>query len=362
MDRKSLYSSNNLKIASSVVNKVDISNINRKYIEDISRVQKQFNSINKYYESLQQIISSSTHPVIEAISSFKYEMSPCLGINNNLSKMVCESLSGVKQFSSISQGIEAIGNLGVKGGRNSFWGISKTLNEFMPKFTFQSEFIEFSNVNSNLGSIFKTILDAFDINKIALDRAEIIVSENKDLINIFLSNNIFPPIFFLESNISSIREFKDIDQIIENEEVKKFYKEEFKYWNKHIYPKHIKIFIKELYNNFNSGHIYTTTIALFTLLEYRIRRTELKIVKQDGKVLIFRTYKETIKDSVFYRENIKNSVVKFLKDIFKNTDKAKSLTRHVVHGEKIELINYRGMMSILFFYDFIDKILKIEKI
>ena len=194
----------------------------------------------------------------------------------------------------------------------------------------------------------------FELNEYAKNLAEEAIYYNQDLINRMINKGLFPPIFYLaetnKKNLNSI-DFKDLDLI-------KYYSNSMKdIWQHNDYPQEIQSLINEIHDSFIEEKIYTTTLAMFTLLEYRLNISS--FVKTGG---IYKTYKDNLENKAFNKGLSKEHLLKHVKnDIFKDTDETNSLTRHIVHGHKIDLINYESMLSLIFLYDFINNTLKIDE-
>lgn len=226
----------------------------------------------------------------------------------------------------------------------------------------KTDYIEFKEVALNMGvflkkfvSIVTEVLNEFDFNEMKKNIVDKVITRNEDLINKFIEEEIFPPIFYSDDNF--ILKIKKID--LEDENLKKYYSESMRMWIKKEYPDHIKVMINDIIESYNEGKIYTTTITLFTLLEYRINIAKLKPING------YQAYKTTLKERVFEHEVTKEHLLKYIDEIiFKDTraDNIKSLTRHVVHGDRLDLITYDSMMSLIFLYDFINLLLKIDTI
>ena len=200
----------------------------------------------------------------------------------------------------------------------------------------------------------------FDINEFAKKITEKTIYKHKELIKKLSEDNLFPPIFYLDEKITET--IQDID--LKDVELKKYYIDAMRNrWSKDKFPSYIQDIIMELVLNFEEDRVYTTTLSLFTLLEYRINISKLKIVTNyRGQTLIYPSYKATLEEQSFNNELATKFLFDYINNnIFKNTDYANSLTRHVVHGHRLDLITFEGMMSLIFLYDFINNTLKIDE-
>ena len=190
----------------------------------------------------------------------------------------------------------------------------------------------------------------------------------------FLDKDICPPIYYFMNKMIdlSTEEFLNsylddtvnynIYEMINSSDVKKFYLNSIESWHEEEEKNEIKEFIKNIKDNFERDNIYTTTLALFTLIEYKVRS-----VSDDGRIDTNKI-KDILKTRCFKNDMIKSKELaeifeKFLGDgeynIYKTTKSGNVnyLTRHSVHGIKLELISKEKMLSLIFLTDCIFKML-----
>lgn len=223
---------------------------------------------------------------------------------------------------------------------------------------FQSfDFSPLTEAINNLGKMFSGAFKNFDYKKTIQHMTEEVLYANQNIVKEFNDKGYFPPIFYCdENNVLKLKEFN-----LENEELIEFYLDQIKLWKKPYYPVCVTALIDEIIDGYKNKRIYTITIALFTLLEYRLKISKLKKQEKEKKEKpsIYGNYKYNLKEKIF---DDKSELWKFVNQkIFCDTNYAKVLTRHIVHGEKLELIDYESMMSLIFFYDYIDTFLNIDE-
>lgn len=132
----------------------------------------------------------------------------------------------------------------------------------------------------------------------------------------------------------------------------------------------IKCLIDEIRFNFEYGNIYVTTLSLFTLIEHKINtvieENKTLIKKNNENILITQTIKNVLKNNCFKHNCFKNDALdriydKFVHAYYKSTDgDLDKITRHMVHGKRLDLINKKQMLSLIFFTDCVYKMLFIE--
>ena len=214
-------------------------------------------------------------------------------------------------------------------------------NKFMPEITKFFEEFEFE----------------FHTDKFNNDIAKKIISKNEGLVEEFFNQKIWPPIFYndkfiMKADISNLHDGK----------LKEYYLKSIKNkWIKEEYPEHIKLMINEIADGFDECKIFTTTFALFTLLEYRL---SLAPTKNKKTKLSYSEKGEILKDTAAIQQDTNSEFFKYINNImFKDTkdNDIEMVSRHVVHGHRLDLVNYKGMMSWIFLYDFVDKTLEIDQ-
>lgn len=224
--------------------------------------------------------------------------------------------------------------------------------------------------------------DCKDGNKANIYKAMLFVEIKKDFVDIFLNGQVCPPIFYFIDNIfkmttneacdyicnSSIylmENVDNIDGIIYSEDIKEYYCLAMDEWAEEEHDNSIKAFIKEIQSNFYKDNIYTTTLSLFTLIEYKVRNVYGKDIKANE---ITKTIRNILEEQCFKYEKVPNKELMKIytaylerrskSDIYKSTDKnPEYITRHIVHGVRMDLINKKEMLSLVFLTDCIYKML-----
>lgn len=258
---------------------------------------------------------------------------------------------------------DTISNLGMLNSENRFEKILENI---------------FNNpdITIKLDTIIRNLKDFKDKKKLNIYRATVFLDKKQGFNDIFLNDKICPPIFyFLDGKtMGEILEFEnyiekdfDINKILFSLEIKEYYLKQMDLWIEDETDDYIKCFIDEIKFNFQNDNIYSTTLNLFTLIEFKVRNV------YDGQISngkITKTINSVLSEQCFkYKE--KSKLIKiydtFLASgelyLYKNTkENPKYITRHMLHGEKLDLIDKKGMLSLVFFTDCIFKMLfKIEK-
>lgn len=237
-----------------------------------------------------------------------------------------------------------------------------------------------------------------DKNKLNFYLSRAFLENNPKKVDDFIEKNIWPPIFYFIDKITvgnliedTCKEFNDsdIELLIKSKDVKDYYYKSMDTWIDDEQNLHIKELIKEIQINFESNNIYVTTLSLFTLLEYKVDKSRSlkqitrkyaeeyraskeanykfkKLKKEDDPAGITKAIEIILYENCFgYRDS---TVLEKLYDVFfdkkgacylyKDTEKNPNyITRHMLHGKKIDLITEERMMSLVFLIDSIHKML-----
>lgn len=203
----------------------------------------------------------------------------------------------------------------------------------------------------------------------------IFLENNPNFLNSFISEGLCPPIFYLIKDIAiddmvrydkEYTEKIDIEKLPYDISVEKYYIDSMNEWIEDEEDNYIKDFIKEIQVNFEQGNIYTTTLSLFTLIEYKVRKTAKATGNPIGESRITQNIIQVLEENCFkYKKSLqleKLGSTFFDRNseyyIYKSTSKEPTfITRHVLHGEKLNLINKNNMMSLIFLTDLLYKIL-----
>lgn len=218
---------------------------------------------------------------------------------------------------------------------------------------------------SNYINTFHEVLKDVDFNQFYLGLISEFLSEREDDCKKFLDESIFPPIFYmgLENDLGN----ENINEYIKQEGLKQYYSDRISSWcNNDIegYPNEL---IDDIKFNYDNNRVYAVVTLIFVLLEYRVRNIKgaKTIPKTSGEIT--KTIRNNLKDNVFNPTDSKILYDEFIdykgnSYIYKSTsNNPNSITRHVLHGDKLELITYESMMSVVFLYDFINEVLSYKK-
>lgn len=235
-----------------------------------------------------------------------------------------------------------------------------------------------SNINKAVVSITKPIvsyinclneiLKDFDFDEFHLRLISELLSEEQGHYEKFLEKGLFPPVFYicLEEGLN----YKDINvkEYLKRKNLKKYYSDRISSWNNYDIEGYPNELIDDIKFNYDNNRVYSVVTLIFVLLEYRVRSIKIskQVPKENGQIT--KTIRNNLKENVFNPTNAQFLYDKFIDTkgdsyIYKNTNKEpNTITRHVLHGDKLELITYESMMSVVFLYDFINEVLSYKKL
>ncbi|WP_257916771.1 hypothetical protein [Clostridium sp. LY3-2] len=192
----------------------------------------------------------------------------------------------------------------------------------------------------------------------------------------FMENGVCPPIFYFIDQIKGMStddainfltnedDLIDIDKIIFSSYIKKHYCTAMDQWGEHESYDHIKEFISNIKDNFERDNIFSATLNLFTLIEFKVREVYGCNISTGE---ITKTIKNVLKEQCFkYKkvpsEGLEKIYNEFLEggrfNLYKSTqNKPQYITRHMLHGDRLDLIDKKRMISLVFFTDCIYKML-----
>ncbi|WP_297523352.1 hypothetical protein [uncultured Clostridium sp.] len=207
----------------------------------------------------------------------------------------------------------------------------------------------YENAKLNELKVAKEVLpDIFDFNKF---KASL---ENRSLdIDIFLKKLIFPPFFYLCDNKNKLINSKDL---------KLYYLKRMELWKLRENDEIIRKLIMEINFSYENNLNIITTFGMFTLLEYKMRR--LIPESKHNKYYSYTELIDLLDKAVFSNmedSESKKYFSKYLEELFADTKNTEKLTRHIIHGVKINLITSDGLDGLIYFYDFISQILMVKK-
>ena len=207
------------------------------------------------------------------------------------------------------------------------------------------------------------VLKDFNFDEFHLRLISELLSEEQDNCEKFLEESIFPPIFYIALDDDLSNSNINVNEYLKQEDLKQYYSDRISDWHNGDIEGYPNELIDDIKFNYDNNRVYGVVTLIFVLLEYRVRNINggKAIPKNSGQIT--KTIRENLKDNVFNPTDSQNLYDEFIdskgdSNIYKGTDKnPNSITRHVLHGDKLELITYESMMSIVFLYDFINEVL-----
>ncbi|BAO04833.1 dynein beta chain [Clostridium botulinum B str. Osaka05] len=198
--------------------------------------------------------------------------------------------------------------------------------------------------------------------------ATIFLETNPKFSDKFITEGIFPPIFYFLDNSMKDYEFIefdetyinkiDINNIINDSNIKEYYIKTMDNWIDEEQIDCIRDFIED--------NLYSTTLNLFTLIEYKVRESGDKTDKPVGEWKIIDSITKVLAENCFkYKKSkeLEKLYSSFFDKkgkyyIYKSTSKSPTfITRHILHGDRLDLINNKSMMSLVFLTDCLYRML-----
>lgn len=206
-------------------------------------------------------------------------------------------------------------------------------------------------VIENLNNMFKK----FDFNKIWINIYKVFLMENKAFIDKLVDETIFPPInYMIEEEILEKGIIGDLYDFIYSDELKEYYLNEIEGWKNKYKDEAVKKMINDIKTSFKSDSYYSVCFLVFPLIERMLREN---IFEEEGSVH-YSDIKKVLKTEVFdVIEDDKMYKVFIEKNLYCDTKKAEEFSRHIAHGVKLDLVNKKVAMNMVFIYDFIQSIL-----
>ena len=230
-----------------------------------------------------------------------------------------------------------------------------------------------SSITNTSNSIAKSMLSCIDtINEVLKDfnfdefhlrLISELLSEEQDNCEKFLEESIFPPIFYIALDDDLSNSNINVNEYLKQEDLKQYYSDRISDWHNGDIEGYPNELIDDIKFNYDNNRVYGVVTLIFVLLEYRVRNINggKTIPKNSGQIT--KTIRENLKNNVFDPTDSQSLYDEFIdskgnSDIYKSTsNNPNSITRHVLHGDKLELITYESMMSVVFLYDFINEVL-----
>lgn len=207
------------------------------------------------------------------------------------------------------------------------------------------------------------VLKDFNFDEFHLRLISELLSEEQDNCEKFLEESIFPPIFYIALDDDLSNSNINVNEYLKQEDLKQYYSDRISDWHNGDIEGYPNELIDDIKFNYDNNRVYGVVTLIFVLLEYRVRNINggKAIPKNSGQIT--KTIRENLKNNVFDPTDSQSLYDEFIdskgnSDIYKSTsNNPNSITRHVLHGDKLELITYESMMSVVFLYDFINEVL-----
>ncbi|EDS76237.1 putative dynein beta chain [Clostridium botulinum C str. Eklund] len=223
--------------------------------------------------------------------------------------------------------------------------------------SFKGQFQILANTISNIH--FPKLNIDFDKLKIRLYKNSF--EEKRTVVDKLYEKTIFPPIYYIV--LKDIEE-KDIgnceEWILNNKELKSFYINRIDKWENKYNDNNIRKMIEEIKFNFEHNNSYSIYTLIVILIEYMLRQNYSEEIKGTGK--IYSSIKNILNEKVFKPIDIDKLYIRFIEEnLYASTSKAKEFSRHITHGDKIELGNMKSAMNMIFIYDFLQDVMIVNK-
>lgn len=200
------------------------------------------------------------------------------------------------------------------------------------------------------------------------------LESNENFLNPFMEGGLCPPIFYiikdctLEDLINYDEKYSNINITILLNDIglREYYVESMDEWIEDESEEYVRQLIQEIKKNFKSNNIYVTSLSLLTLIEYKVRKAAEMTGKPIGKDNVTVKIVSTLKSNCFKNGTMPqlNRLFNLFFDrsseyyLYKATQSNPiSITRHILHGERLDLINEQNMMNLVFITDILYKML-----
>lgn len=207
---------------------------------------------------------------------------------------------------------------------------------------------------------FSELISKLDVNGIYFNAYKSVIEENQRLIQLFYNDTIFPPLhYIIHKQVESEEIQMPLNMWIQSENIKLYYLDRINEWKNKYKNKNVHKIIDEVYYNFNENNYYSVTFLINTLLEYLFNDD---YISNKSKVGRYAQIRKALKENVFDYIEFEGLDDKFIdKNLYCDTNKAQEFSRHTIHGTGLDMINYKTTLTIIFFYDFIQDILKVSE-
>ena len=246
--------------------------------------------------------------------------------------------------------------------------ISNHVNKFISRI--QPVMSNISNVTNSILSYRNTfieILKDFNFDEFHLRLISKMLSEKQEYYEKFLEESVFPPVFYIGLDDDLCNSDINVNEYLKQEDLKQYYSDRISSWCNNDVEGYPNELIDDIKFNYDNNRIYGVVMLIFVLLEYRVINVKVgnEVPKKSGKIT--KTIRDNLKENVFNPTDSQFLYDEFIDTkgdsyIYKNTaQNPNAITRHVLHGDKLELVTYESMMSVVFLYDFINEVLSYKK-
>ena len=203
-----------------------------------------------------------------------------------------------------------------------------------------------------------SVLSKISIDKVKINIYRELFQDNIDFINQLKDETIFPPIKFIAINEIEFIERKEMNDWILSEDVKTFYKEEILCWKNKYDDEDVKCIIDEIYKALQNDMCCSICFLIFPLIERMLREEYFDKEGHESYGELRKVLKTEAFDVIgagdLYKVFIKNN-------LYCDTRWADEFSRHVNHGVKLNLLNPKVAMNMIFLYDFLQEIIIFKK-
>ncbi|MCD3252524.1 hypothetical protein [Clostridium botulinum] len=213
----------------------------------------------------------------------------------------------------------------------------------------------------NLISNIKFPILNIDFDKFKIHFYKTAFKENDTIVSRLYEETIFPPIYYIiredikESSVINCEEW-----VLNNKDLKLFYINRIDKWKNKYNDDNIMHMIEEIKFNFEHNNSYSIYTLIVILIEYMLRQNYSEEIKGTGK--IYSSIKNILNEKVFKPIDIDKLYIRFIEEnLYASTSKAKEFSRHITHGDKIELGNMKSAMNMIFIYDFLQDVMIVNK-
>lgn len=198
-----------------------------------------------------------------------------------------------------------------------------------------------------------------DFNSLKISMFKMFFNEFNEFVADLYDEAIFPPIYYIvEKDIKKEDIEVELNKWITSSPVKEYYLERIVGWKDNYTDRNILDLIDEIQSNLQADNYFSVCMLIFVLIEYMLRQ---KHFKGRGTVP-YSEIRNVLEREVFEEIGINHMYKKFIKDnLYANTEVSTVVSRHMVHGVKLEFGTAETAMNMIFIYDFIQEVLDIRQ-